>query len=574
MVTSRIFAISMIFVIPKSFYSRGLHLGLMVLLLIPIPAFSQDKIVDKPTVKQMLKVDDDEIIEKDVPRTIAPYDRLNRGTPRSSVMSLSDAFKRGEHDQLMDFMDMRQVPKHIADHGPELMRKLGIVAERIFWMGPENLSIEPLGHLDDGLPSYRDRVATIKTPDGPVDILLQRVPGDKKGVFIWKVSNRTVMEIPRLYELYGYGKLGDKFSKLLPEYKGLAFQPWQLVILIGILFCAYIIAWILTKVIILFLQRGKSPLLDQIQVFFEGPVRFMILVTIFRNYFYLTAPSLKVNALFSAKTLYIIAFSWLLIGVVNLLVSRLAERMTQNGNSNGSLMLQPAARAFKVIVILGAMMVWLDNMGFSISTLLAGLGVGSIAIALAAQKSIENLIGAITLYSAQPIRVGDFCRIGDFVGTIEEIGLRATRVRTLDHTLIDIPNASLSNMEIENISQRQKILYRHKIRLRADSTPDQVRGVLESIRQLLIAHSRVDPVPARVRFKEFGEYSLDLEVFAYLKTTDFNEYLEIAEGLNLQIIDAIAEAGTCIAVPAQTLHIEKDRHQEAGPLQEIFQNGI
>lgn len=397
-------------------------------------------------------------------------------------MSLSAAIKRGEHDELMDFMDMRQVPKNIADQGPELMRKLKIVADRIFWMGPENLSIEPQGHLDDGLPSYRDRVATISTPDGPVDILLQRVPGDKKGVYIWKISNRTVMEIPRLYELYGYGELGDKLSKVLPEFKGLVMQPWQLVILVGILLIAYIIAWVLTKVIVLFLQYGKSPLLEQIQALFEGPIRFMIMVIIFRNYFYLIAPSLKVNALFEARTLYIAAFSWLLTGIVTLFISRLTERMTQSGNSNGSLMLQPVARAIKVIVILGAVMAWLDNMGFSISTMLAGLGVGSIAIALAAQKSIENLIGAITLYSAQPIRVGEFCRIGDFVGTVEEIGLRATKIRTLSHTLIDIPNASLSNMEIENISQRQKILYRHKVRLRADSAPGQVRDVLESIR--------------------------------------------------------------------------------------------
>ncbi|WP_428355821.1 mechanosensitive ion channel family protein [Methyloprofundus sp.] len=416
-------------------------------------------------------------------------------------------------------------------------------------MGPENLSIEPTGHLDDGLPSYRDRVATINTPDGPVDILMQRVPGDKKGDYIWKVSNRTVMEIPRLYELYGYGELGDKLSTLIPEIKGLAFQPWQMVILIAILVVAYIIAWLLTWLVTLFLKRSKSSKSEQRQRFLQGPVRFMLLVIIFRNYFYLTAPSLKVNALFEARTLYVVAFGWLLFGIVNLFTSRLADRMAENGNSNGSLMLRPAARVIKGIIILIAIMVWLENMGFSISTLLAGLGVGSIAVALAAQKSIENLIGAITLYSAQPVRVGEFCRIGDVVGTIEEIGLRATKIRTLANTVIDIPNGSLSNMEIENISQRQKILYRHNIRLRSDSTSDQVQSVLDSISLFLKEHSRVDRLPARVRFKEFGKYSLDLEVFAYLQTTDYNEYLQIAEELNLLIIDAIVNAGTSLAVP-------------------------
>ncbi|NOR79324.1 MAG: mechanosensitive ion channel [Methyloprofundus sp.] len=535
----------------RPIYGYALQLVFIFMLMLAAPAFSQDQTVDAPTVKQMLKADTIAEIEDDVPRTKAPYDRLNRGTPRSSVMSLAAAIKQGDHKHLMDFMDMRQVPRHIADQGPELIRKLKIIADRIFWMGPENLSIEPTGHLDDGLPSYRDRVATINTPEGPVDILMQRVPGDKKGVYIWKISNQTVMDIPRLYELYGYGELGDRLSKVFPEFKGLVLQPWQLVILIGIVLFSYCIAWFLTWMTILLLKRGKSPRADRLQEFFKGPVRFMILVVIFRNYFYLIAPSLKVNALFEAKSLYIVAFSWLLIGVVNLFISRLVDRMEQGGNIHGSLMLRPAARAGKVIVILIAIMVWLDNMGFSISTLLAGLGVGSIAIALAAQKSIENLIGAITLYSAQPIRVGEFCRVGNAVGTIEEIGLRATQLRTLDHTLINIPNGSLANMEIENISQRQKILYRHKIRLRADSTPEQLREVLKSIRQLLDTHSRIDPVPARVRFKEFGEYSLDLEVFAYLNTMDYNEYLEIAEDLNIQIIDVIAQAGTSIAVPVQ-----------------------
>ncbi|ORU94998.1 MAG: hypothetical protein A6F70_10470 [Cycloclasticus sp. symbiont of Bathymodiolus heckerae] len=102
-----------------------------------------------------------------VPMEQVPYDRLNRGTPRGSVMSLSESIKNDGQNLAMDFLDMRQVPRHIADEGPELIRKLKIVAERIFWMGPENLSIEPTGHLDDGLPSYRDRVATINTPDGP-----------------------------------------------------------------------------------------------------------------------------------------------------------------------------------------------------------------------------------------------------------------------------------------------------------------------------------------------------------------------------------------------------------------------
>ena len=547
---------------PKPFYCHVVFIVLVSILVIPALAFSEDHPIVTPTVKDMFK-DEDVVKNNELPPQIkVSYDRLNRGSPQSSIISLVENMKQGNLEHIMDFMDMRQVPEHVAIQGPDLIRKLRIIANRTFWMGPENLSIEPKGQRNDGLPSYLDRVGTIDTPDGPVDILMQRVPGDKKGDFIWKVSNRTIADIPRLYELYGYGELGDKLSKLLPEFEGIFLQPWQLVILIGILMVAFAIAWLLTRIIILFLKRSKSPRSERIQTLFAGPVRFLILTLIFRNYFYLIAPSIKLLALFKANSLYIVAFTWLLIGVFNLLIGQLADHMEENGNINGAVILRPASKVIKGIIILIASMVWLDNMGFKITTLLAGLGVGSIAVALAAQKSIENLIGAITLYTAQPFQVGAFCRFGDIIGTVEEIGLRSTKIRTLAHTLIYVPNATMANMEIENITKRQKILYRHKIRLRTDSSPDQIRYLLVTIRQLLYAHSKVDPVPARVRFKEFGEYSLDVEIFAYLKTTDYNEYLGIAEDLNLRIMDVIAQAGASIAVPTQTLHMEKSNYPD------------
>ena len=194
--------------IPIPFYYYSVFIVLVSIFLIQAPVFAQDHPVDAPTIKEIIKAGDTDTAQKSPPRTKAPYDKLNRGTPRSSIMSLSETMGKGDHALTMEFLDLRQVPQHIADEGPDLVRKLRIIADRTFWMGPENLSMEPEGHRDDGLPSYRDRVATINTPDGPVDLLLQRVPGDNKGDFIWKVSNRTVAGIPRLYELYGYGELG------------------------------------------------------------------------------------------------------------------------------------------------------------------------------------------------------------------------------------------------------------------------------------------------------------------------------------------------------------------------------
>jgi MscS family membrane protein len=182
---------------------------------------------------------------------------------------------------------------------------------------------------------------------------------------------------------------------------------------------------------------------------------------------------------------------------------------------------------------------------------LAGLGVGGLALALAAQPTLENLIAALTLHADRPVRVGDFCRFGDTLGIVEEIGMRSTRIRTLDHTLLSVSNADFSKGRVDNYSARRKIWYHPRIRLRYETTPDQVRHLLVEIRKLLSAHPRVLADPARIRFVGFGEYSLDLDVFAYIDTKDYGEYLEIAEDLNLRIMDVIKAAGTELAIPAR-----------------------
>ena len=192
-----------------------------------------------------------------------------------------------------------------------------------------------------------------------------------------------------------------------------------------------------------------------------------------------------------------------------------------------------------------------QSLGVPVVPLLAGLGVGGLALALAAQPTIENFIAGLTLYADRPVRVGDFCRFGDTVGTVEQIGMRSTRIRTLDNTVVSVPNAEFSKARLENFARRGKFWYHPRIRLRCETSPDQVRYVLVEVHRLLYAHPKIAPDSARVRFVEFGEYSLDLEIFAYVNVTDFGEFLEVAEDLNLRIMEVVKAAGSELAVPAR-----------------------
>jgi MscS family membrane protein len=200
----------------------------------------------------------------------------------------------------------------------------------------------------------------------------------------------------------------------------------------------------------------------------------------------------------------------------------------------------------------------LDNFGFNVTALVAGLGVGGVAVALAAQKSIENLFGGVMLYADRPIRVGQFCRFGDKIGTVEEIGMRSTRVRTLDRTVVTVPNAEFSALQIENFARRDFIRLFTVLGLRYETTPEQLRHILVEIRRLLYAHPMVSNDPARIRFVGFGAYSLDLEIFAYVTTSDWAEFLGVREDIFLKIMDLVDASGTGFAFPSQTLYLGKD----------------
>ncbi len=196
----------------------------------------------------------------------------------------------------------------------------------------------------------------------------------------------------------------------------------------------------------------------------------------------------------------------------------------------------------------GLLAVGAGRLGIPVYGIIAGLGVGGLAIALAAQPTIENLIGGLSLFADKPIRVGDFCRYGSDEGTVEAIGIRSTRIRGIDRTLTTIPNATLSKMPVVNFAPRDRMLIRSVIGVRCETRPEQLRYLLVRIREMLLGHPRIYPEP-RVRFIGFGAYSLDIEVFAYVTTRDGAEFLSIREDVFLRVMDIVEQSGTGFAFP-------------------------
>ena len=533
-----------------------LSIGLLALLLIVTPPLMAAE--ETPTLKQIVEQKDAEKIEEktDARPVKGPSDEYDRGTPRSSTMGLADALDNLDFDRAVHYMDLRNLPFTISEvDGPGLARKLLIVADRSMIIDYEAISDDPDGDADDGLPRYRDRITTIKTRDGPVDILMQKVPrGD--GVFIWKLSNATIARIPALDEEFGYGPIGDRLSLVFPQYYILGLELWQWFILLVLLVAAYVIAHAITWLLFRLLTMTTKLRTVAAERFINGPLRFLILVLIFRSTFDLIAPSLVARAVFEARTFMIIAMIWVVLGFVDLIMYRIAERMKKLGSADAVVLLRPATTAIKLTLVFTGVISWLDNLGYEVTTLLAGLGIGGIAVAFAAQRTLENLIGSITIFSSQPVHVGDFCRFGDKLGVVEEIGLRATQLRTLERSVVHIPNARFSTDIIENLTQRDKILYRTRLRISLQTTAAQMQQVLEGIRQLIDDHDMIDEEASRVRFLEFGEYAQEIELYIYIKTRDFSEYLQQREGINLSVREIIEQSGTRLVIPARTTYYE------------------
>lgn len=232
-------------------------------------------------------------------------------------------------------------------------------------------------------------------------------------------------------------------------------------------------------------------------------------------------------------------------------------------SSPGLAGLLPLGRKTSKIVLLSlAVVAVLNELGFQVATLIAGLGIGGIALALAAQKTVENVFGSVAIGVDQPFREGDVVRIEDFVGTVEKIGMRSTRVRTLDRTLIAIPNGKLADMRTETFTARDRLRLFANIGLVYSTTQAQLRAVIAGFERTLRAHPKIWPDAVTVCFNEFRDSSLNVEVVAWFQTSDWNEFTAIRSEIYLAFMEVVEREGTGFAFPTRTVHVVGERTPE------------
>ena len=482
-------------------------------------------------------------------------DEFNRGTPLASAEGFLAATDANDYETAAEYLDLRNVRGDATKlTGIQLARRLDVIVERGTWVDVAELIDHPDGRDDDGLPAYRDSIGTVLDGSKEVQLLMQKVPrGD--GEFIWKISNASVSNIPALYETYGFSEPIEWLRRSLPvvSFLGVELFKWAAAIGFGIAaFCFTVLVALVVRRII---GEPDKPSHLRLHRFLMTPVAIGVVVVVMNavvSSLGLGVTADKVNQLSPVAPLVTV---WVLFTGIDLIRELYSERLLDMGRPGVQVLLRPMSSAVKLLIFLGGVLFYLDGLGISITTVLAGLGVGGVAVALALQKPMEDMFGAVTLYTQQPVRVGDFCKIGNTVGTIEEIGLRTTSFRTLANTLIAVPNARLATEAIDNISRRNMILYRSTVRIHHDSSTAQIRGLMDEIIDVLNKNERALD-GHRVRFTSIAETSLEIEVFSYFDTSDWAEYLELAEELNFRILEIIENSETKLAFPFRALHFD------------------
>ncbi len=487
----------------------------------------------------------------------APDDALNRGTPRGSIVGYLEASAELDFEKAAQYLDLRSLPDEVdALGGPELARQLNHVLSRAVWLDDYTVSDNPEGVKGDGLPAYRDELVVIKTAEGDTPIWMQHVPrGD--GVNIWKISNRSVALIPELYDRFSYPPAVESIRKWFPEdasFLGLEAFKWFIVLVAALI--SWPVFYLLGMVLLKIFSTPDSTTHKLWRKILTGPVVAVGILFVMGFVIGRLGAGAYAQQIMKAQTLSTIVLVWVAWSIANLVKLHKQESLNALGRPGAARLMQPITTFVKLVILLFALLFWLNNVGVNISTVLAGLGVGGLALALALQKPIEDMMGALSLFSQAPIRVGDFCRYGEYTGMVEDIGLRSTRIRTLTNTLVHVPNARLAHVEIENFTAREKIRFWPTLRLRYDTTPDQLREIRNGIQVMLEQHEEVHDEPLRVRLTDFGEDAILVKVHSFMKTTDYTESLRIAEDLNFGIMEIVHGAGARFALPGRSIQIE------------------
>jgi MscS family membrane protein len=525
-----------------SLHVRYCTLLFLVLIFIPVAAHGQ------PVTRENSKTAAQTSEQTHEPSK--PHDPLGRDTPHGTVFGFLQAAQSGKYDEASQYLRLSK--RERLSQGDALAHQLKVLMDSAFVGRVGAISENQEGSAQAGVPHDHERIGVFRIDDNETNVDLVRVAEAGDGE-VWLFSSETLAAVPELYGQIETSEMESHLPGFLTNERVFSTPLWRWIAFLVLIPIALALSWAITGL----MSKGtrvwrrwrRYAVIQDLHASIDGPAR-LILTTIFHatGVAFLGLPLLfREYYRRFAGVLLAAGAAWLVFR----LIDRWGERarlkaLKGSGYKSGSVVLL-GQKILKAAVVVAAALVILSIFGFDMTTAVAGLGIGSIALAFAAQKTLENLFGGMSILGDQVIRVGETCVIGDKEGTVEDISLRSTRLRTLNRTELSVPNGQLANMNVENLSRRDSFLFQATIRLRHETSPEQLRSVLKEIQDLLRNHPKVDPSVARVRFVGIGEVGLEIEIHCQVRTSVLDEFLVVREDLLLRMMDLVAAAGTGFA---------------------------
>ncbi len=484
----------------------------------------------------------------------AVVDPLGRETPRGAAMGL---MKYEERD------NFTTAARYLQPPSGQNLDLINIASEfrvlrHAFRGDAALLSDDPKGRVEAGLPPGQERAGVIVLGNTAVDVILVRVDDPEFGK-IWLVSGETVARIPELYaqrQAEGPTAIERIVPATLRTHHLVGMSPAQWIGWILSIPLSWVLAWLLAFLSSVPRRVWRAVRKVSFKTIWETelglPLLCILAIVIHGILVYLLEPPLLY------REYYFRFLAGLLAACLAWLVSRIADwgfehavNRRRTTGTGGESILVLVQRVNRIILLVIAFVATLALFGVNVKTTLAGLGIGGLAIALGAQKTLENVIGGVSLLMDKAVHAGDFCEIGGKLGTVEDIGLRSVRLRTLDQNLLVVPNSALASMQFQNMKARPKLLISQNFSIRIETSADQLRAVLDGVQQMLNEHPFVESGTSRIRVADFAGAAFEMELWAYIKTGDWAQFTGIRQDVILKIAEIVEGSGTRFAAPTR-----------------------
>ena len=499
-------------------------------------------------------------------QSTAPSDPLGRETPRGTVIGFIRAAQEENNELAVLYFQPPAKGHHTTPaEEQELATQLFTVLNAKFPASAlGSISSDSDGHGDDQQPRDQLKIGGTRGLSEAFPITLVRLE-DVHNVKLWFISRQTLEQVPEVFYSLRFPRIANKLPAFLVTNRPLGMPLWQWLAVVLLAPIALAIGWLAAFLGRMGWQvvrrtRGLAPLAPA-PLRRLGPGSLLVAVPVHYYFVYLIGTSLLYRQYYQRVILVLLASAvyWAVTRVTHWIFRDISSRLTERGRLAERSLVSLTRRVLDVVIFFVIALLVLSRLDVNVTAALAGLGIGGLAIGLGAQKTFENLLGGISILTDKAIVVGDPCKIGDQTGVVEDIGLRSTKLRTENRTLVSIPNGTVATATLENFRFRDKILCKQVVRLRYDLTPDHVRYVLAQIYEVLVHHAKVEESTARVRLLRFGENAIEVEIYAYILERDFGEFLATQEDLLLQVMEALERTGAAVALPSQTTVVAQDK---------------